>query len=339
MILALLDEAIQAGARLERACRILGVSARCVQRWRAPGNEKDDRKGPLTVPGNKLNAKERQTVLDTANTPEFRDLSPQQIVPLLADKGIYLASESTVYRILREARMLARRESSRPPVARPKEHLAQGPNEVWSWDITYLPSVVRGQFYYLYLVLDIWSRKIVGWAIHEQESSEHGAQLIEQTASALGISSDRLALHSDNGSPMKASTMLAKLKQLGIAASFSRPHTSNDNPYSESLFRTLKYRPSYPRRPFETIEAARTWVTAFVRWYNTEHLHSALRFVTPDDRHFGREEAILANRASVYANARERRPERWSAETRNWTPTGEVHLNPDLKPQQKDAAA
>ena len=339
MMLQRIDEAVRAGARLERACELAGISARCVQRWRAPGNADDGRKGPLTTPGNKLSAKERRTVIDTANKPEYRDLSPQQIVPLLADRGIYLASESTVYRILREEKMLARRASSRPPVTRPKAHVATGPGRVWSWDITYLPSVVRGEFFYLYLVLDIWSRKIVGWAIHEQESSDHSARLIEETARTLGIPRHRLVLHSDNGSPMKGSTMLAKLTQLGIAASFSRPHTSNDNPYSESLFRTAKYRPNYPRHPFESIEAARTWVAQFVRWYNTEHLHSALRFVTPDDRHFGRQDAILKNRKKVYTAAREGKPERWAKQTRNWTPVGDVHLNPEHKPPAEAVVA
>lgn len=338
-MLELIDAATQAGARLERACEVAGISARCVQRWRAPGNEEDRRRGPLTTPGNKLSAKERQKVLNTANAPEYRDLSPKQIVPRLADAGIYLASESTVYRILREEKMLTRRETSRPPVARPKEHVATGPGEVWSWDITYLPSAVRGQFYYLYLVVDIWSRKIVGWAVHEQESAAHGVRLIDEAARALGIECHRLVLHADNGGPMKASTMLATLQRLGIVPSFSRPHQSNDNPYSESLFRTAKYRPNYPRRPFASLEATRTWVADFVRWYNTRHLHSALRFVTPDDRHFRREKAILAARVKVYADARARNPERWSAGTRNWTPVGDVHLNPELKPQSETAAA
>jgi len=162
-MLELIDEATRAGARLERACEVAGISARCVQRWRRPGNEEDGRKGPLTAPGNKLTAEERQKILAVANAPEYRDLSPKQIVPQLADQGVFLASESTVYRILREAKMLARRESSRPPVTRPEAYVAQGPGEVWSWDITYVPSVVRGSFFYLYLVVDIWSRKIVGW--------------------------------------------------------------------------------------------------------------------------------------------------------------------------------
>lgn len=198
---------------------------------------------------------------------------------------------------------------------------------------------MRGRFFYLYMVVDIWSRRIVGWAVHEQESAAHGARLIEDTTTELGVPRHQLALHADNGGPMKASTMLATLQRLGIMPSFSRAHQSNDNPFSESLFRTAKYCPRYPDRPFESIEAARAWVARFVLWYNTEHCHSALRFVTPDDRHFGREQAILENRAKVYADARERHPERWSAKTRNWTPIGDVHLNPDLKPRTKDAAA
>ena len=172
--------------------------------------------------------------------------------------------------------MLARRESSRPPVTRPEAYVAQGPGEVWSWDITYLPSVVRGSFFYLYLV-DIWSRKIVGWAVHEQESAAHGARLIDEAARALGIERHRLVLHSDNGGPMKASTMLATLQRLGIVPSFSRPHQSNDNPFSESLFRTAKYRPDYPSRPFASLKAARTWVADFVRWYNTKHIRRIRR--------------------------------------------------------------
>jgi len=339
LILALIDEAIRAGARLERACEVLGIRARCVQRWRTPGHEQDRRRGPLETPGNKLTAEERRKVLTLVNEPRYRDLSPKQIVPLLADEGIYVASESTIYRILREEKMLTHRSASRPPVNPPKAHVATGPGEVWSWDITYLPSTVRGRFFYLYLALDIWSRKIVGWAVHEEESAAHGARLIDEAAKALRIPRHKLVLHSDNGSPMRGSTMLATLQRLGIVPSFSRPHQSNDNPFSESLFRTAKYRPNYPKQPFASIEAARAWVQDFVRWYNTEHLHSALRFVTPDDRHFGREEAILAARARVYARARERHPERWAARTRDWTPAGAVHLNPETKPQPEPSPA
>ncbi len=331
MIVGLIDEAVESGARRNPACDILGLTARTVQRWRRQGEQGFDRRfGPKTAPGNKLSPAERKRVLDAANQPEHRDLSPKQIVPRLADDGIYLASESTFYRILREAEALHPREPSRPrSVSRPREHVATGPYEVWSWDITYLRSAVRGAFYYLYLVEDIWSRKIVGWAVHEEESMELSSRLIDETATRLGCDRSGLVLHSDNGGPMKGSTMLATLDRLGIVASFSRPHVSDDNPYSESLFRTLKYRPEYPRGAFTSIDAARQWVEGFVAWYNTEHLHSAIGFVTPEDRHMGRDEAILARRRQTYEAAHGRHPERWSSNTRKWENVEVVKLNPE----------
>jgi putative transposase len=261
MISELIDEAVGSGARLDRACDTLGLTVRTVQRWRKQGRQGFDRRfGPKTPPGNKLSPSEQQAVLDAVNRPEHRDLSPKQIVPRLADEGVYLASESTVYRILHQEDALHPRETSRPrSVARPREHVTTGPLECWSWDITYLRSAVRGAFYYLYLIEDIWSRKIVGWAVHEEESMDLSACLIDDVATRLGCDRTGLVLHSDNGGPMKGSTMLATLKRLGIVESFSRPHVSDDNPYSESLFRTLKYRPAYPRGAFESLAAARKW--------------------------------------------------------------------------------
>jgi transposase InsO family protein len=301
---------------------------RTLQRWALPGAEEDRREGPRQSPANKLSDAERRKIVATANAPGHRDLSPQQIVPRLADGGTYLASESTFYRVLRAENLLAHRQRSRAPSPRPREHVATRPNQVWSWDITWLPAEPRGTYHYLYLVEDIWSRKIVGWSVEAEESMEHGARLLAETARAEGVPPDQLVLHSDNGGPMTGSTMLATLQRLGILPSFSRPGVSDDNPFSESLFRTLKYRPGYPSRPFRSLEEARSWVAGFVRWYNTQHLHSALRFVTPEDRHAGREEAILEARRQVYEAARRHRPERWSRDVRNWTPVGDVTLNP-----------
>jgi transposase InsO family protein len=328
VIRELIDEAVRAGARVERACEVVGISVRTLQRWALPGAEEDRREGPRRTPGNKLSEAERKKIVATANAPEHKDLSPKQIVPRLADQGLYLASESTFYRVLKAEDLLGHRERSRPPSPRPKEHVATGPNEVWSWDITWLPAAPRGTFYYLYLVEDIWSRKIVGWSVETEESMEHGARLLAEAARREGVSPDQLVLHSDNGGPMKGSTMLATLQRLGIVPSFSRPRVSDDNPFPESLFRTLKYRPEYPSRPFASIEDARAWVAAFVRWYNTRHLHSALRFVTPEDRHAGRETGILESRREVYERARRRRPERWAKGIREWAPAGHVTLNP-----------
>lgn len=329
MILGLIDEAMRAGARQKAACKILGLSVKTVQRWRRDGGGEDRRQGPRAAPPNALSTEERERVLKVVNSPRFRDLSPNQIVPKLADEGTYLASESTIYRILREQGQLAHRERSRPATQRrPAEHAADGPCQVWSWDITYLKSPVRGQFYYLYMLLDVWSRKVVGWAVHERETSELAAELFCDTCTALDLDPEGLVFHSDNGSPMKGSTMLATLQRLGVVPSFSRPSVRDDNSYSEALFRTTKYRPDFPDGPFASLEAARAWVEAFVAWYNSEHLHSALRFVTPDDRHCGHEDEILARRRQVYELARRQKPGRWSGNTRNWQPIPTVYLNP-----------
>ena len=318
------------------------MSARTLQRWRRQAGGEDGRKGSGREPHNKLPAATREQILKVVNNAEHKELSPKQIVPRLADQGRFLASESSVYRILRQEGQMKHREPSRPRQRnKPQAYVARGPGQVWTWDITYLRSSVRGMFFFLYLIVDIWSRKIVGWEIHEEESMEVSSLLMHRSCLELGVDPDGLILHSDNGGPMKGSTMLATLQRLGVVASFSRPRVSDDNPYSEALFRTLKYRPEYPRRPFASIAEAREWVRGFVRWYNTEHLHSAINFVTPDDRHFGREAQILAKRHQVYLQARRRHPERWTGKTRNWEPAGEVWLNPSdrCKPEEKKKAA
>ena len=314
MVLSLVDEAVHSGARLRSVCHEPGLSVKTIQRWRKPGGGEDGRHGPRTVPANKLSVEERQEILETVNSAEWRDLSPNQIVPRLADQEIYLASESTMYRLLREHKQLVHRERSRPAKSRrPNEQEATGPHQLWSWDITYLRGPVRGSFYYLYMIEDVWSRKIVGWQIHEKESPELAASLFKETCAYLKLDPDGLVLHSDNGGPMNGSTMLATLQKLGVVASFSRPHVSDDNPYSEALFRTLKYRPEYPSEAFSSVEHARAWTKTFVIWYNTAHRHSAIRFVTPDERHEGRDKNILAKRHRVYQLARAKTPERWSA--------------------------
>jgi len=336
VILGLLDEAQVCGAGLARCCEVLGLDLRTIQRWKRQGIGDDGRAGPLEKPANALSTAERKQILDLAITPEFRDKSPKQIVPTLADRGEYYASEATMYRVLREADQLHHRAPSKAPAKRhrPEPCRATGPNQVWSWDITYLRTTVRGSFYYLYMVLDVWSRKIVGYEVHEEECSELAAWLLEVSCAAEQVEKDSLVLHSDNGSPMKAATMLAKLQDLGVATSFSRPRVSNDNPFSESAFRTAKYRPDFPTQPFESLERARAWAASFVRWYNTEHLHSSIRFVTPDDRHTGRDVELLEARERVYARARRQTPERWTGGTRDWTRVETVTLNP--APEQKE---
>ena len=329
-MLGLLDEARVDGARLAPACAVVGLDPRTVQRWRRQGVGDDRRAGPATKPRNALSSAEQCKILDLVNSPQYRDKSPKQIVPLLADRGEYVASESTIYRILHANKQVRHRSPSRAPEKRhrPDAYMATGPNEVWSWDITYLKSSVRGSFYYLYMVLDVWSRKIVGFEVHDRECAGSAARLLEATCRAEGVSPGTLVLHSDNGGPMKGATMLAKLQELGVATSFSRPSVSNDNPFSESTFRTAKYRPDFPVRPFTSITEARAWARAFVRWYNEEHLHSSIRFVTPSDRHEGYEAGILEARAKVYQQAKARHPQRWRGQTRDWSPVASVTLNP-----------
>ena len=337
MIINLIDKAVESGARLKKAADIMGLSARTIIRWRHQGGGQDQRKGPLTTPANKLSEQERQQILDASNSAPFRDLSPKQIVPKLADQGVYLASESTFYRVLKEHKMLTHRQASKPGVKhRPKEHVATGPCQVWSWDITYLQTSVKGLFFYLYMVVDVWSRKIIAAQVFVEESMDHSSMLLAHACMIHGVKPEELVLHSDNGGPMKGATMLATLHNLGVIPSFSRPSVSNDNPYSESLFRTMKYRPEYPSKPFENIEQAQSWVDGFVFWYNTQHLHSSIRYITPDDRHFGQEECILANRKKVYEKARSRNPNRWSKNIRNWKPVFRVWLNPEKEDENNE---
>lgn len=268
--------------------------------------------------------------MNIVNSNEFQNLPPCKIVPLLADSDCYIASESTIYRILRKNKQLTHRVKSKyKKNNKPKPFIATEPNKVWSWDISYLPTTVRGLYFYLYMILDIYSRKIVGWSIHEYQCADYSSKLITQSCLDENINQKQLVLHSDNGKPMKAATMLATLEKLGVKPSFSRPSVSDDNPYSESLFKTVKYHSTYPTvDKFDTIVESREWMEKFVNWYNNEHLHSAIKFVTPEQRHNGTDIEILQHRHKVYQEAKARTPNRWSGETRNWGHNPVVLLNP-----------
>lgn len=329
-IVELISEALKAGAGLARACAVIGVSKRTVQHWREPECVQDRRTLMKNAPPHKLSDAERANLLAVANAPGFGHLAPSQLVPILADQGKYYASESTFYRVLREANQLQHRRCERVATVRskPRHIRTDGPNQCYSWDITYLPTTVRGQFWYLYMHLDIFSRKIVGWAVHEQESSAHASALLKTICVNENIQSGQLICHSDNGAPMKGSSLLATFQQLGITASRSRPACSDDNPYSESLFRTLKYRPDLPIKPFDDLVQANAWVEKLVKWYNQEHRHSAIGFVTPDQRHRGIDRVLLEQRQALYSEAQANFPNRWSGQTRNWQRTEHVDLNP-----------
>jgi transposase InsO family protein len=309
---------------------------RTLQRWKAGSGLTAGDGRPAAVrptPAHTLSPREREELLRVANAPRFADVPPARIVPMLADEGVYLASESSFARVLRAHGQSGHRGRAKAPGASkpPTTHIATGPRQVWCWDMTYLPSKVAGRWFYLYLILDLYSRKIVGWEVHEKDDAQHAADLVHRTALAERISmfKKKPILHGDNGATLKATTVLMMLHWLGVKPSYSRPRVSDDNAFSESLFRTAKYRPEFPAKGFVDLDGARAWATQFVRWYNVDHRHSGIRYVSPAQRHAGEDITILAARHALYAQARERNPARWSRGTRNWAPFGPVALNPE----------
>ncbi|MGQ5287931.1 IS3 family transposase [Pectobacterium actinidiae] len=329
-----INEAVASGARLMIACREVNLSLRSLRRWqRSSRDRRPDAIRP--VPLNQLSAEEESRIRDVCHEPEYASLPPSQIVPRLADKGLYLASESTFYRILRRSGEVHRRgrQIRQQKVSVPTTFTATGPCQVWSWGITWLPSVVRGRWFYLYMIIDLYSRKTTGYEVHETESGEQAAALMQRSVMREGCWRQPLVLHADNGAAMKSQTLQMKLHELNITPSHSRPRVSNDNAYSESLFRTLKYVPQWPSSGFRTLIEARQWVDKFTRWYNEEHRHSGIRYVTPGQRHRGEDNVLLKQRDDLYRTAQKAHPERWSGKTRNWQSEGPVTLNPERETQ------
>ncbi len=330
----LIDEACANEARLAPACEILGLSARTFQRWTREGDVGEDQR-PLAErpsPANALTPEEERAILEVCHRPDFASLAPEQIVArLLDEEQRYIASVSSFYRVVRRQGELAHRGRAKAPVShpRPTTFHACAPNQVWSWDCTWLPGPVKGTFFYLVMILDVYSRKIVGWEAFHAESAHHASLVIQRAVLAEQLIDQPLVLHADNGSPFKGATLLEMLHALNITPSYSRPRVSNDNAYSEALFRTCKYVPGYPVNGFDSLQASQRWVQDFVVWYNCEHRHSAIRFVTPEERHRGEDQAILAQRHALNQAARDAHPERWSGKTRNWDPIEVVSLNPE----------
>ncbi|OXC75479.1 Mobile element protein [Caballeronia sordidicola] len=326
----LVNTARRDGARLAKACAEMRIGLNTYRRWSA-GGEDARAHAVHATPSHALSQAERAVVLQTCLRPDFASLPPSQIVVrLLDEEARYLASESTFYRVLREANAQHRRGRAAAPrhVGPPRRHRADGPNQLWSWDVTYLAKCVRGQFYYLYLILDIYSRKIVGAEVFEAENMVNSGTVVQRAVLREQCLHQPLVLHADNGSAMKGSTLQITLEKLGITPSHSRPRVSNDNAFSEALFRTCKYRPDFPPEGFESLQDARLWVHQFANWYNHEHRHSAIRFVAPAHRHAGQDKAILEKRRQLYQVARQNNPARWSGKLRNWEPIGCVWLNP-----------
>ena len=293
------------------------------------------------LPRHALSQAERAELLRVANEPRFAAVPPARIVPMLADEGVYLASESSFSRVLRAQGQSAHRGRAKAPraVRAPTTHIATAACAVWCWDMTYLPASVIGLWFHLYLILDLYSRKIVGWEVHDSDDAEHAAHLVRRTALAEGIAalSTKPVLHGDNGSTLKATTVLAMLHWLGVKPSYSRPRVSDDNAYAESLFRTAKYRPEFPTKGFADLEEARAWAAGFVQWYNVEHRHSGIRYVSPAQRHAGEDHAILAARHALYTKARERNPARWSRHHAQLVAHRRRHAQPRTRLHHQDA--
>jgi len=286
---------------------------------------------------------EANAILTVANQTRFASVPPARIVPMLADEGVYLGSESSMARVLKAHGQNARRGRAKAPkaVRPPSTHIATAPGQVWCWDMTYLPAVVSGRWFHLYLILDLYSRQIVGAEVHESDDANHAVHLVRRTALAEGIAAltDKPVLHGDNGSTLKATTVLAMLNWLGVKPSYFRPRVSDDNAYAEALFRTAKYRPEFPAKGFASLDEARAWAAQFVHWYNHDHRHSGIQYVSPAQRHSGQDHAILDARHALYQQARQKNPARWSGQTRNWTPVDAVTLNPERDSVVRSAVA
>ena len=327
---------MHAGARQSKCAETLGLSFRTLKRWRAAAHDNRPDGRPTAkrpTPRNALTDEERAEILRQCNLPGNASKPPAQIVAELADTGLYIASEASFYRVLKDARQQHHRGRARAPKQHaPKTtHTAHAPNQVWCWDITWLPSTVLGRFFKLYIILDLFSRKIIAAEVWEQENAEHSQALLRRACLAENIAAQTapLVLHGDNGSPLKAATVLALMHQLGITPSHSRPRVSNDNPHAEAFFRTSKYHPSLPPNGFASLEEARTWANRLIQWYNHQHRHSSLRFVTPAQKHAAEDIILLAKRKALYEAKRTENPGRWiQLRTRNWEPVSTTTLNP-----------
>jgi len=302
-------------AGVQGACAALGLARAAWYRWQTPTPAVPVVSLPPPAPApthpRALSAAERQAVLGVLHTPRFADRAPAEVYATLLDEESYLASERTMYRLLAGAQESGerRRQRAHPAYARP-ELLATAPNQVWSWDITKLLGPAKWTYFYLYVILDIFSRYVVGWLVAHQELASLAERLIADTAAKQAIAQGELTVHADRGSSMTSKPVAFLLADLGITKSHSRPHVSNDNPYSEAQFKTLKYCPEFPGR-FASIEAARAFCQPFFRWYNAEHRHSGIGMLTPETVHYGQAEAVHARRTQVLLAAYAAHPERF----------------------------
>jgi putative transposase len=304
-------EALGKAVGIAKSCQVLGVPRNRLYRYRAgqAGTAKLFSKSGFHP--RSLSREEKSQVRQTLNSERFQDQAPREIYATLLDEGKYLCHWRTMYRILDEyAEVRERRNQLTHPQYKKPELLARGPNQVWSWDITKLLGPVKWTYYYLYVILDIYSRYVVGWMIASQQTAALARELVQQTCEKQGIHPDELTLHADRGGPMVAKPLALLLADLGVTKTHSRPHVSDDNPFSEAQFKTMKYRPDYPQR-FGDQLVARLWARNFFAWYNHQHHHSGIGLLTPADVHFGRAEQILQQRQQVLELAYQKHPERF----------------------------
>ena len=295
---------------VEKACEALGLARSNYYRWRkSPQGASDETVRP--TPSWSLSREEQQKVLETLHTDRFIDQSPREVYATLLDEGLYLCSVRSMYRILNQhGEVRERRDQLRHPVYKKPELLATGSNQVWSWDITKLLGPAKWTYFYLYVLLDIFSRYVVGWMAAPQESASLAKKLIEESCVKQSIRSGQLVIHSDRGPSMRSKPVALLLADLGVTKSHSRPHVSNDNPFSESQFKTMKYRPEFPER-FGSLEDARTFCRDFFSWYNTQHYHSGIGLLTPEQVHDGLAQQIVKERQEVLKKAYDKNPDRF----------------------------
>lgn len=330
----LIDEAVNSGARRKSACEVLEITLRTYRRWKKNPSG-DRRKGAAKSIPRKLTEQERMTIIDLCCNYENKDKTPYEVYfSLLEGDKCYLASISTIYRILRETNKLHHRGNYKPrrKHAGPPEVVATAPNQVWCWDITWLPTEVRGIYLYCYSIIDIWDKSIVGWEIHDYEDEQLARDLFQRLKAKYKLQG--IHLHSDNGNPMKGMTLLAFLYSMKVSVSRSRPKVSNDNPFIESFFKTMKYSVCYPGK-FKNREQARSWMADFIDWYNNEHRHSGISYITPNEMRTGKHSEIFAVRNEVIMAAYEDHPERWSRKPKQWENSHTVYLNPSAETKKR----
>jgi putative transposase len=330
----LIDEAVNNSARRKKACEMLDITIRTYWRWKK-GPSGDRRKGADKRVARKLTDQERKAIIDQCCSSQNKDKTPYEVYfSLLEEDSLYIASISSFYRVLGAANKLHHRGNCKPRKkhSQPPEVIATGPNQVWCWDITWLATEVKGLYLYAYTIIDIWDKSIVGWDIHDREDAELARDLFQRMKSKFNLHG--IHLHSDNGNPMKGMTLLAFLYSMKVSVSRSRPRVSNDNPFIESFFKTMKYSVCYPGR-FKGLEHARSWMADFINWYNNNHRHSGINYVTPAQMRSGMHHEIFTARNEVIQAAYEKHPERWSKKPKQWGHESHtVYLNPSAETKQ-----